>query len=350
MRSRAKSALLLLLPALLTLLLAQPAHGQPAAKPSAAQLKRAAEAYDEGLRAFKAGENESAASQFELAFSTAPNAQVLRMALWARDKAGQAARAATLAEQARRLYPEDEKIQKLADEVLKKHGPTLHRLEVECASPCVLAVGTRLVPGPPSQQMVLQLAPGEVTVSASFSDGGSADHALTATAGGSGQVKLEPRAQPEPPPAKPAPPPPPPPPDKPSPPATKPAVQPEVPPDGSDDSSGKAPPALFFIGLGLTAVGVGVTIWSGIDTINNPGTDVVREKCAGLGTDCPEYQEGLDRQLRTNALIGVTAGLGLATVIVGIFFTSWSDGEPPEVAPTAWVGPQGGSLGLTGTF
>ena len=79
--------------------------------------------------------------------------------------------------------------------------------------------------------------------------------------------------------------------------------------------------------------------------------EVVHEVCANQGTECPEYQESLDRQLRTNALIGVTAGVGVLTAIVGIFLTSWSaDETPASAAPTVSVGPGGGSVGLTATF
>ena len=83
-------------------------------------------------------------------------------------------------------------------------------------------------------------------------------------------------------------------------------------------------PAVFFVGLGLTAVGAGLTVWSGIDTQNNPGPNAVKADCVGQGTSCPQYQQGLSSQLRTNVLIAATGGLGLVTAVVGIFFTQWS--------------------------
>ena len=52
-----------------------------------------------------------------------------------------------------------------------------------------------------------------------------------------------------------------------------------------------------------------MTIWSGIDTQNNPGTAAVKADCVGQGTSCPQYQQGLSSQLRTNVLIAATGGV-----------------------------------------
>jgi hypothetical protein len=65
----------------------------------------------------------------------------------------------------------------------------------------------------------------------------------------------------------------------------------------------------------------------------------------GLGTSCPEYQEGRDKQLRTNILIGVTATLGVATAVVGLL-TDWSGGgsESAKVPPRRRPAPQNAGL------
>jgi hypothetical protein len=109
-------------------------------------------------------------------------------------------------------------------------------------------------------------------------------------------------------------------------------------------------PAVFVTLLSLTAVAGGVLIWSGIDTINNPGTQAVKDGCVGQGEQSPLYQQALDSQTRTNVLIGVTGGLGLLT-FVSIFLTQWS--HPKEAAvghvtvtPTFGLG----SVGLSGRF
>ena len=84
------------------------------------------------------------------------------------------------------------------------------------------------------------------------------------------------------------------------------------------------------------ATGGGTTIWSGIDTINNPGADAVREECAGQGEECELYQEGQSKELRTNALIGATAGVAAVTLVLAIV-TDW-DGDPDPAA--AFVRPR----------
>src|SRR4029077_3493346 len=62
-------------------------------------------------------------------------------------------------------------------------------------------------------------------------------------------------------------------------------------------------PAVFITLSALTAISGGVLIWSGIDTLNNPGTQAVKDGCVGQGESCPLYQQGLAAQTRTNVLI-----------------------------------------------
>jgi hypothetical protein len=91
-------------------------------------------------------------------------------------------------------------------------------------------------------------------------------------------------------------------------------------------------------------VGAG-TIVSGVDAKNNPGVDAVRRDCAGQGDSCPTYQRGLQAQLRTNILLGATAGLAVVTAVVGVFFTEWS---PPAKARTAGIDVS--PFGISGRF
>jgi hypothetical protein len=106
----------------------------------------------------------------------------------------------------------------------------------------------------------------------------------------------------------------------------------------------------------------GVTIWSGIDTVNNPGADAVKQGCVGQDESCALYQEGIGKQNRTNILIGVTAGLAAVTVVIGAFATNWGGGKAAparqdtarrlgpsfDVAP--WASIQGGGLQAFGRF
>jgi len=142
----------------------------------------------------------------------------------------------------------------------------------------------------------------------------------------------------------------------------------EKPADEGAHKSGKLPPTVFWIGVGLTGVLGGTTLWSGIDTQNNPGPDRVREACQPLpdgshSSECDSlYNDGLDKQHRTNLLLGVTAGVGVATAVVGAFFTNWGGSKKSSSEETArakakgfsmqpWVAiGSGASVGALGRF
>lgn len=322
-----------------------------AAGPDAAQVRLASDEFDAGARAFKDKDFASAASHFEAADDAAPSAKALRLAIRARIEAGQASRAATLAALALTRYPSDAETKTLAEEVIKKNAGTLHELEVSCITPCILAVGTRAIHGEPTTRWTVYLDPGKTSVSASFGGKlGSADGSVEAVVGGRTVMRLEPAEAAAP--AKP---------DTTDAPPKKAPEEPK-PDDGasiSTEGSG-LPPWVFIVGAVATVGAGGATVWSGLDTQNNPGVDAVREACAGQGTDCPEYQDGVSRQNRTNMLIAATAGLGAATLVIGAFFTNWSGDEgsggtgkgpaSTAVLPAAVVTPEGAALFASGRF
>jgi hypothetical protein len=323
-----------------------PAHGAP----DAAAVRKARDAFDEASRAYRSERYELAASQFEAADAAVPSARALRMAIRSRMKAEQPARAATLAAQALRRYPDDAKTAGLAKETIASTESTLHRVEIVCAKPCVLAVGMHAVHGKPSERWVLYLDEGKATVSASFEDGGDDQLDVQAVEGGSHDARLEPQPTAEPP--TPTPPPTPASTDEPTPVASTPPDQP-----GGDAVELEGPtwiesPWVFGFWMLATAGVGGVTIWSGVDTLNNPGTDVVEESCVGQGVDCPEYQQGRSSQMRTNILIGATAGTAAIAAIFGIFVTDW-DGEPDgetALSVTPQIGLTDAGVGIGGRF
>ena len=325
----------------------------PAVAQDADTVKRAAAAFDDGSRAYRTKRYELAASHFEAADDAVPSARALRMAIRARDKADQPARAATLAAQALQRYPDDGKVKKLAFETISAHEDALHRLDVTCEQPCVLAVGTRAIKGKPRESWVVYVAPGEVKLNASFEGGDTDEQVVSASEGKSNKMRFTgPIAVVDPP--------------------TDPAAEPDPdrqpdpePDDGADDGAGDDGPTWIehpavFIVLAVATAGVGgVTIWSGIDTINEPGTERVENECAGQGTDCALYQEGLDKQLRTNILIGATGGTALLTLIFAVAVTDWGGGgdvaQSPALqeAPLRWgpsLSPHHAGLSLGGRF
>src|SRR4030095_2109312 len=128
-------------------------------------------------------------------------------------------------------------------------------------------------------------------------------------------------------------------------------------PVGDDGKKAGGSPIVFYVGAGLTVVAAGVTVWSGLDTMNNPGKERVQNECAAHDENCSLYKEGQSKELRTNVLIGVTAGLGVATGLIGALAVDWSGNKtdtqashrPPRSPPFAgWS--TGPTLGARGAF
>ncbi|MDB4939371.1 MAG: hypothetical protein JWP87_6343 [Labilithrix sp.] len=309
-----------------------PSIAQAEEPPSADRLKAAAEEYDRGRRAFLADDFETAAVHFENAFRDAPRAETMRLAIRARRKAKQLARAATLAAIAQQRYPGDPPTAQLAKETLDEAGPALHEYLVDCMADCAITADGRVVSQSDAQKHRIFLEPGPHELGVSFKEGGVARH-IDAKKGGKDTLAFEA---------------PPPPPHAPPPAASTAPTVTTVPVVVSPPPSTKPfGPVVFFVALGVTAaVGAG-TVLSGIDAKNNPGVDAVRRACAGKDESCPEYQDGKSAETRTNVLLGVTIGAAAITGVIGLFFTQWS--RSPVMVGAAPL-PDGGSIGATGRF
>jgi hypothetical protein len=324
------------------------AYAQAAAhEPSPSEIRAAAEAFDRGREAYKAESYQEAAEQFERADANAPSATALELALRSRDKANNADRAATLAALALERYPDEQSLIQLANDVLGKVKAGLYELKTRCDDPCELIADSKLIHGAPATERTIYLPPGPHTLVAGFGENRTVSKSVDAQQGQTATAIFE---APEPV-ANAAP----------STAAPSSGTASPTQDTGTKPSHGGWSPIVFWTGVGLTAVAGGVTVWSGLDTINNPGADWVKEHCAD--TDCPEYKDGVQKQTRTNILIGVTGVLGAATILVGALATDWSGGsaEAGEVQPRRrqafekvqvlpWVSEQGAGLGAQGRF
>jgi len=329
---------------------------EEASEPTPAQVRTAAEAFDRGREAYKTEDYVEAAEQFESADSNAPSAAALELAIRARDKAGQLDRAATLAALALARHPDDPNIQKIAPPIVERAKSELFALTLKCDEACDVTVGGKIAPGRRATDRTVFLLQGTYTVRAGWSGDRSLSKSVEASKGASGTLEFRAPEVVV---------------------ASAPVVAPVTPPpsdkpadDRAQSGSGKLPPAVFWVGVGLTAVMAGTTVWSGIDTQNNPGPDRVREACVPLAdgshsSECDSlYNQGLDKQHRTNLLLGVSAGVGIATAVVGVFFTNWggskksaSESEaalqarPKGFSIQPWVSVgSGASVGALGRF
>ena len=306
-----------------------------AEEPTPERLRSAAEEYDKGRRAYLAGEFEASATHFENAYRDAPRAEALRSALRARQSAKQNARAATLAAFAQAKYGADPATAELATKTIAELGGALHALAVRCEPDCAVVADGRLASLAEAPRVVVYLDPGPHDIVVSWPGDRAHKTRIVAKAAGKDELSLH---------APDAPPPP-------VPTATGTATAP--PPPHEEPTRKPLAPVFFLIGAGATVVLGGITVWSGIDTTNNPGKDAVRRDCVGQDESCPTYQKGKSAELRTNILLGATAGMAVVTGVVGVFFTRWRDPSAPARSATLpWVValPGGAAAGVTRTF
>jgi hypothetical protein len=296
------------------------AQGTPQDVAEAAR-REAAAAFEQGTRAFEAQDFSGAAEFFETADRLVPSAPAGVYAV--RAHRGQRdpfhdARAATLALSLLSRYPDDARVTSYAYRVIDELSPGLGRLTVRCQG-CELSVDARAASGS------LFVEPGRHTVTAAW--GARVLHRdVDLQAGQSVPLELEP------------------PPEAPtgttavtgntgSQGTVGPTV---VPPPGGgrqggavdEGSSGGMSPAVFGLGLVVTAGLGGTLLWSGLDTLAGRDEYVQDPTQARL-------DDGRSRELRTNGLLVGTALAGAATILVGLFFTRWR-AERPAVPAVGW--------------
>jgi hypothetical protein len=292
------------------------------------QIQFAAHEHDLGYRAYLAKMYDDAATHFENAFFAAPNPAELRYAIRARRDAAEPARAATLAAIGQRKFATDASMSKLADEVIAEARPTVYEVRIISEADCSVAVDDKIVAVEKVKTFRFFVTAGKHELRISWSDDRTKTVAIEAKPGASQTLELEA-------PSLPSPTPPPLPPVAPAPIVTP---QPLLPaPDVTQASSSSRPlgPAAFVAGAALTAVGLGLTVWSGIDAEKNPGQAAVKSDCVGLGDGCAEYQQGLAAQRRTNILVAGTSGVAALTAVIGVFFTHWHGGGERSPSPRA---------------
>ncbi len=266
-----------------------------------ARLKSAADEFDKGRRAFQAGDFETAAVHFENAYRDAPRAEALRPAIKAYVSAKQLSKAATLSAFALARY-DDPQTSDLARKTLADTSGALYALSVSCNPECALAIDGRLVSIVEARKAKVYTEPGRHELLVTWSQDRTQRISVEARAGGSTELSLD-------------------------------APAPKKAPDKAAAETGRStrdeprkplPPLVFYVTAGATLAAAGVTVWSGIDTRNNPGVDAVRRDCVGQGESCPTYQKGKDAELRTNVLLGATGALAIGSAVIGLFFTQWS--------------------------
>jgi len=289
---------------------------------------RARAAYDRGLEAHKKGQLAVAAREFALADELQPSPVALRAALDAALSADDPALGMTLVARSRRAAsPPDlaASVEKARVAFARRTG----RVLVVCndGAPCDGTVdGTPLAPG--TERYVLT-GDHEVTFRVA-----GAREARTVKVLAEDTLELRPSAALGLPSVAPSPPPSvapsaPPSSSPPAPPPVAPSPAPSRPPPASAEPSHKPlPPVVLYLGIGLTAVAGGVTIASAV-SVQGTHDEFGEKRCATVGSAaCATLAEdGAAAQGRTNVLLGVTAGLALATTVVGLVLVDFGGGR-----------------------
>jgi len=283
-----------------------PAIARAADAPTPESLRAAAAEFDLGDRAYQRRDYEVAAAHFEAAFQQAAHPDPLELAIKARIRAGTLPRAATLSAIALERYPERKELAALARGALEEARKKLHEVSLVCVPSCAMAIDGRLLWRDDVDRFRVYVEAGSHTVVASWTAPTRTRAAtLNASAGMRDTLVLEAPPPPEPP---------------------RPVVLASTAPAPADAAPRRRrplPPVVFFAGLGLTAAGVAATAVSAAVATSDPGADVVRERCRGLGATCPEYQAGEAAELRTNVLLVSTIAIAAATAVVGLFLTDY---------------------------
>jgi hypothetical protein len=287
----------------------------------------ASAAFAEAQRAQLRGDYSRAAEFFEVAYQSAPSPAALRSAIRNREMSGQIVRAATLSLRALERYPTDAETRQVAENVLANSTARLTRVRVRCNEPCRVTADGGLVSDQPSDTVEFFVTTGPHTIEAQWSGRPSVSRPVEGTPGAilSFELTAPAAVAPAEPPA-----------------AAAPAVAVNgplapAPAPVEKERSGGLPPAVFWVGAGLTVIAGGVLTWSGLDTLSKRDDYEAAPTREG-------YDDGVELEKRTNILAAVTGGLGISTLAIGLFATDWGGSAAVSAMPGGVAFSVGGKL------
>jgi hypothetical protein len=274
---------------------------------------RAAEEFKQGAAAFGIGDYLRAGEAFERAYTLAPHPDALWNAARAFHRLGERARAANLYARYLREAAPGAADRDAATRALAELGPTLGRLDVFARDVSDITIdaakleGTSVYVNPGTHEVRGHAGARVVTKNANVDAGGVVSVALMDE----------------------APPPPPP---------TVTPIATARPIDAVNAPLARKPLSPWFVavGGGLTAVGAGLTIAFGVDTLNQKSVYDAAPTPANLNLGYP-------KMVRTNVALAITGGLAALTAGTAFFFVDWS----PKRASVG-AGPSG--VAVRGTF
>jgi hypothetical protein len=241
-------------------------------------------AYDRGAKAYDAEEYTTAAAELARADLLAPNAMVLELALKSVLKAGDPVLGMSLVERVEQRGLQGGALEQ-AMQARARFASRVGRVIVTCRGACAATVdGVPISLGSPRWMSV---GAHDVEISAN----GLRERRRVDVLGGA-LARVE-QAPPN---------------------ASR--LPPSAPPVPASSSDGRVSPALFWVGLGATALLGVASAFSGADLGSRHEQFVQSPSEQGA-------QDGRAAQIRTNVLIGVTIATGALTGALGLFAVRW---------------------------
>jgi hypothetical protein len=311
------------------------AQPSPVSAPTDEDRRMAHEEYERGKVAFEAKDYLQAARLFLSAYARAPHHDPLWNAARAFELAGEKVRAANLYTLYLELAPSDARDRARATETRKELAASLGRLDIQGRAEKIT------VDDQPASLSSVYVDPGQHIVRGRV-DGQPVETLATVAAGATLSVALQ------------------------GPPGHAPAILPVAPPNGGETqgtvpSDGSAlasssvtsrdapaqrskplPPVVFYVGAGLTAVATGLTIASGVDTLN-------AKSAFTMTPTNPLLDDGQSKESRTNALFWTTLGLGVTSAALAIFLVDWGRPKSSGVSHVTTALTPGAAV-VTGIF
>jgi hypothetical protein len=290
--------------------------------------KQAAREFADGDRAFKEGDYRQAAEAYERAYQRVPHHSALWNAARSWHRAGELAKAANLYARYLREAPPGARDRNNAQKALNELSNKLARLEIHATD-----VADVKLDGAPLALSSVFVTPGEHVLEGRTHEDRVVRQAQTVETGDVVSVALVPPAVAVAP--------------SPSVVATAPQQQPRAGGAAPSTRRGWSPIVVYFEGA-VTLALAGITVWSGIDTL--------QQKDAFDRSPTPDNLDvGRQKQTRTNLLIGASAAAGAVTALTALLLVDWHGGdvdrkEGPGPEPRVGLGAGLGTLSVQGAF
>jgi hypothetical protein len=307
----------------LTLSLAPALLGRPVALAEPpADVSKAADAFSRAQEAERRGDWAEAANLYGLADEIAPTPEALRSAARASLKAGMSARAATHASTLLSRESEDPQSRAVGEDILRATEGELTRIEARCTIACRVLIDGQLATARAATAHVLYARPGARQLSASFeTEPAAPEQALELQAGQTIRPHFAPGS------------------------AALASVDAAAGEPAAEERG--ISPWIFGSGVVLSAALGAVSVWSGMQ-VKSAHADYDRAAADAQS----QFEHGQKLELRTNVLFGVTAAVGLGTLLTA-FYTEWgahSDDKPTaraRVTPQLAAGKHGLLVGVS---